>query len=185
MHLPVRQAATVAAALALVGLGAAAHAATTSVAPQTPWTVTAARSPGAQRIAGGVKPLPDCAATFAPKVGSTKGRTCMRKLSAFAARTANVTPVCNAYYYQNGPYGGLAWENGWGVCVAAIGNYTVSFGFDNQASSWDAVCPTNLYVNAPGTFPGSGTNGNTRGNFPWGSVPNDSLSGMQINCRLA
>jgi hypothetical protein len=186
MHLPVKQAATVAAALALLGLGATAQAATTSAGRHAPEAATAARSPVAHRPAGGVRPLPDCAATFAPKVGSARGRTCIRKLSALAARTARVTPFCTAYYYENGPFGSVAWSNGWGVCVSSLGNYTVPFGLDNQASSFETVCPANFYVNAPGTFPGSGAAGNTRGSFPWGAVPNDSLSGIQIvNCRLA
>jgi hypothetical protein len=51
----------------------------------------------------------------------------MRKLSPLAVRPARVTPVCTAYYYQNGPFGSVAWSNGWGVCISSFGNYIEPF----------------------------------------------------------
>ncbi|HZR53016.1 MAG TPA: hypothetical protein VFB06_26320 [Streptosporangiaceae bacterium] len=176
MHLVLKQAGAVTAAFTLIGLGATAQAGTT------------AHSGHIQRIAGVIKPLPGCAETFAPRVASTEGRVCLKKLPATVAMAPASAPFgCVADYYQNGPYGSTAWENGWGVCDQNTGNYRVPLQFNDQASAWDSSCPGNFSVNAPGTFPGAGFPADSAGNFPWGAVPNDSLSGIQgaADCRIA
>jgi hypothetical protein len=186
MHLVLKQAGAVAAVFTLIGLGATAHAATASATPHAPEAVTAVHSGLMQRTVGAIKPLPGCAETFAPKVGSTMGRVCMKKLPATAAKTAPALFPCYVEYYQNGPYGSNAWSNGWGVCVQNAGNYIVPSAFNDQASAWDSRCPGDFYVNGPGTFPGSGFSGNSSGSFPWDAVPNDSLSSIQVlgNCQI-
>jgi hypothetical protein len=182
MHLVLKHAGAVAAVLTVIGLSAPAQAATTSPAP-----AAAAPAGLAPHLAGGVTPLPDCAETLAPSVGRTAGRVCLRKLPAGAARTAAATTFpCFVEYFQNGPYGSNAWSNGWGICVQHSGNYSVPAQENDQASAFETECEGNFFVNGPGTFPGSGFNGNVRGNFPYGSVPNDSLSGIQVlgNCQI-
>lgn len=137
------------------------------------------------RVAGAVTPLAGCAVTFAPKVGSTAGRVCLVQETA-AMRSAAVTPDsavpgCAFDYYQNGPYGSTAWGNGWGLCVVGAGNYYVPIQYNDQASSWDSCASGIFYGNQPGTSPSASFPANSSGNFPLGSVANDSLSSAFIN----
>jgi len=88
-------------------------------------------------------------------------------------------------YFQNGPFGRGNWFNGWGDCVDQYGGntYYVPRKFNDQASSWIS-CGSGgtFYVNQPFTTPYATYPAYSGGqNFPWGAVPNDSLSSLYIN----
>ena len=132
------------------------------------------------RIANAAAPLPGCAVTFVPQVGSEDGRTCLSP--AAEAGAAAAPQDCSFAYYENGPYGSDDWRNGWGVCViGGPGNYYVSLPRNDKASSWDSCASGTFYANQPGTDPHAGFPANSSGNFPWGAVPNDALSSAYVN----
>lgn len=138
----------------------------------------------AARIAHALTPLPGCAVTLTPKVGETAGRVCL--VPETAAMRAAVAPDasvagCQADVYGNGPYGSTAWQNGWGLCLAGgTGNYYIPTAYNDQASSWDSCAGGIFYANQPGTSPSAAFPANSAGNFPLGSVANDSLSSAYI-----
>lgn len=198
-------AATSPAASGTVASPAKAAASVASVTPARHQALQAS-SGLVKRIPNAIRPLPGCAVTFTPKVGSTAGRTCAVPLPASAAaRRAAMNPdesACNFDYYQNGPYGSAAWRSGWGECVWGYdlgGTYYVpltatfqglgTVPVNDQASSWDSCAGGEFYANQPFTDPAATFPTGSAGNFPWGvppnQVPNDSLSSAFIfsnNC---
>jgi hypothetical protein len=138
------------------------------------------------RIAHPVTPLPGCAETFAPRVGDNAGRKCLVRLSASAMQAAAANPDelgCSVDYYQNGPYGSAQQKQGWAVCVRGSGNFAVPLQFNDQASSWDSCAAGVFFVNGINTTPDASFPGNDFGNFPWGHVPNDSLSSLKVGAN--
>ena len=133
-------------------------------------------------IVHAVRPLPNCADTFVPKAGSNRGRICLATLPASAGGIKRASPQgCDFDYYQNGPYGSQAWANGWRLCVGGgPGNYFVPRSLNDQASSWDSCSNGIFYANQPGTSPSARFPGVAAGDFPWGGVPNDSLSSAWV-----
>ena len=129
------------------------------------------------------KPLAGCAVTHFAKADSNRGRTCLQPMTA-AQKTASVRPdwaPCAVVYYQNGPYGSDAWEEGWANCVSVAGNTRVPVADNDQASVWVSSCSTGtFYANQPGTSPSATFPAGTHGPFPHGAVPNDSLSSLFV-----
>lgn len=94
------------------------------------------------------------------------------------------TIYCSVIYYQNGPIGSAAWARGWGDCVNETNSHTylVPRFLNDQASSWASCLGSGtFFVNQPYTNPQANYPGLTGANFPWGAVPNDSLSSILIN----
>lgn len=149
-------------------------------------------------IAHLITALPGCAVTYAPKARDNKRRVClttiaqlenMARKAGLSSGRAPVKPAdaitngCFFRYYQNGPYGSAAWANGWVACVNDVadnGYYWVPAWLNDQASAFDTCADVYFSVNQPGTAPASFAYADTTGNFPWGSVPNDSLSGALV-----
>ncbi len=129
------------------------------------------------RIAGAANPLPGCAVTFAPDVGSDEGRSCLTPASGTGVQAQS----CAFTYYENGPYGSPDWRNGWSVCVAGWGNYYVPLALNDKASSWDSCATGTFYANQPNTDPRAGFPPDSAGNFPRGGVANDALSSAYVN----
>lgn len=130
-----------------------------------------------------LRPLPGCALTLIPKVSqASAGRTCLERARGISTASAELgAPSCAFDYYQNGPYGSAAWDEGWAVCSGnAGGNYFVPKQFNDQASSWDSCGTGIFYANQPGTSPSVAFPNASFGNFPDKTVPNDSLSSATI-----
>ncbi|HEX6344405.1 hypothetical protein [Umezawaea sp.] len=140
----------------------------------------ASASAPAGRVEGAAVPLAGCEVTFVPDVGSEVGRTCLTP----ATRTgpAVAAEACSFAYYENGPYGSPEWDAGWSVCVTGgPGTHYVPLDLNDQASSWDSCASGTFFAGQPDTDPRQGMPGFSRGNFPWGAVPNDSLSSAYVN----
>lgn len=162
--------------LVLTGLAAGPASATTVAAhPLSQARISA--------IVHSIKPLPGCADTFVPRASSTRGLICLRPLAPSSRAAANASPAgCDFDYYQNGPYGSSAWANGWRDCVGGgPGNYSVPRSLNDQASAWDSCSDGIFYANQPGTSPSAAFPSFSAGNFPWGSVRNDSLSSAWVD----
>lgn len=128
--------------------------------------------------------LPNCLTTFYPNARNPLDRVCLTPVPASEAKSASPSDTfgpCNFAYYQNGPY---LPSSGWSACALVLsGNdYFVPRSLNDQASSW-ASCGTGgvFYANQPGTSPSASFPANSHGNFPWGAVPNDSLSSAFVN----
>lgn len=123
--------------------------------------------------------LPGCAMTFAPHAGNPAGAICLAKTTG--ARPAAAPAAANQYVqlWQNGPYPP---SSGWGISIVQAGLFYVPTKYNDQASSWAAgnACGS-FSVNAPNTNPKAFFSPNTAGNFPRGSVPNDSVSGVAVS----
>jgi len=127
--------------------------------------------------------LPGCAVTHFAHANSNLGRTCLQPMTA-AQSAAAVRPdsaPCALAYYQNGPYGSDAWEEGWADCDSVAGNYRIPLSENDQASVWVSSCSTGtFYAGQPGTSPSASFPAGTHGPFPHGAVPNDSLSSIFV-----
>ena len=134
-------------------------------------------------IVHGEQALPGCAVTHFAHANSNLGRTCLQPMTA-AQSAAAVRPdsaPCALAYYQNGPFGSDAWEEGWADCDSMAGNYRVPASENDQASVWVSSCSTGtFYANQPGTSPSASFPAETHGPFPRGAVPNDSLSSIFV-----
>ncbi len=127
-----------------------------------------------------ITPLANCLVTFTPHVNNEQERTCLVKATAQTLSPNAVRPGCSMDYYQNGPYGSSAWANGWAECAVGFGTYYVFSSLNDQASAWDSLCDGVFFANQPWTDPGAYFPPNSAGNFPWGGVPNDSLSSFYV-----
>jgi hypothetical protein len=144
---------------------------------------TAAPAAAAPTRSDRLTPLPGCAQTWAPKVGDQEHRVCLRKMPERVS--ASKASSCTLEIYQHGPYGSREWERGWVVAFCWYGNEAVPIDQNDDASSWRSFCsPGIFYVHQPDVHPMAAYPENATGDFPWGAVPNDSLSSvwMRQNC---
>lgn len=144
---------------------------------------TAASASAGPAPSGDLPPLPGCAQTWSPKVGDLEHRVCLKKIPANV--TASRSIGCTLTVYENGPYGSAAWARGWILSFCWYGDEWVPIEQNDQASSWKSNCsPGVFYANQPNTHPLASFPEHSTGDFPWGAVPNDSLSSvwMRQNC---
>lgn len=120
-------------------------------------------------------PLLHCSVTLET---ATHTKQCLvQETTNKALSTQNSDPGCALMYYQNGPYGSSAMRNGWAICVAGTPGYVpVPKQYNDQASAWDSCSDGYFYKDGANTYPDAYFPAHSSGNFPWGAVPNDSLS---------
>ncbi|GAA3142999.1 hypothetical protein GCM10010521_32190 [Streptomyces rameus] len=122
-------------------------------------------------------PLSGCAVTLTPDVTHPDTSVCLKRAEGRAAerRSPEDTFVQLA---QNGPWPP---SGGWLISYTQGGQFTLPSQYNDAASSWYAagVCG-NFYLNAAGTTPWMPYPKNASGNFPYGPVGNDQLSGVSV-----
>jgi hypothetical protein len=125
--------------------------------------------------------LPGCAVTFIPDAGNpTAGVRCLeRETGAESAAASSAAAVPFVTLWQNGPYPP---SSGWGITYEELGLHNLPSNRNDDASSWDSGPNScgEFSVNAAGTQPFVNFAPNGHGNFPFGSVPNDSVSGLDL-----
>lgn len=102
--------------------------------------------------------------------------------SEVAIRTAQpLTNVsCALMLYQNGPFVPSSGNfECWTTNVAPI-LINIPSDFNDQASSWGSCPEGTFFVNSNGGGPSAGFGDLRHGNFPFGAVPNDSLSSFSL-----
>jgi hypothetical protein len=130
--------------------------------------------------------LPGCAETLAPHAGSGKGLRCLRPAATAAPRATSALSEPEACIYQNGPYGSVAWQNGWGICYYnTVGGVYLDAGHNDAASSWSVGCTSVwFFPNRVNSSPYAHEFEDTFGNFPIRDslgdvlVANDALSSL-------
>ncbi len=122
--------------------------------------------------------LPGCAMTFAPRAGNPAGAVCLAEATgARPAAASNANQFVQLW--QNGPFPPTS---GWGISIVQAGKFYVPTKYNDAASSWAAADACGSFsVNDPNTNPKAFFSPNTDGNFPLGSVPNDSVSGVAVS----
>lgn len=144
-------------------------------------------SPASTHVSQLPAKLSHCPGKWLPYHKNSRGKVCVVTVpnggssSRPSIQYYYVAYVC---YFENGPFGKSSWSNGWGDCVDQYGGnpYYVPRVYNDKASSWDSCVSGTFYVNQPYTTPSANYPADYNGqNFPWGAVPNDSLSSLSIN----
>ncbi|GAA3981290.1 hypothetical protein FOF52_03380 [Thermobifida alba] len=145
--------------------------------------------------------LPDCAVTFVPDGGDLGDAECLQPARETASASSgrdcrdgrdgrhrgcrdghgHDDHVSYVVVTEHGPWGSRAEREGWHLYFVEPGLYYVPRRFNDQASAWASYgfCG-HFHVHAPGTQPAAFFPKNRAGNFPYGRVGNDELSGVSV-----
>ncbi|KUP97810.1 hypothetical protein [Thermobifida cellulosilytica] len=133
--------------------------------------------------------LPGCAVTFVPDGGDIDVAECLQPLREHSAAGGrdrgrdhdDWDHVSYVVVTEHGPWGSRAERQGWHLYFVEPGLYYIPQRFNDQASAWGSYgfCGY-FHVHAPGTRPAAFFPKNRAGNFPYGKVGNDELSGVSV-----
>lgn len=140
--------------------------------------------------------LPNCAVTLVPNGGDADSAECLQPArDTMASNRGSGHHHCGHHHHgrcdddyvpyvvvaEHGPWGSRAEREGWHLYFVEPGLYYIPQKFNDQASSWASYgfCGY-FHVHAPGTEPAAFFPKNRAGNFPYGRVGNDELSGVSV-----
>lgn len=129
--------------------------------------------------------LPDCAVTLVPEGGDSDSAECLQPARETMSSTYS-SHVSYVVVAEHGPWGSRAEREGWHLYFVEPGLYYIPWKFNDQASSWGSYgfCGY-FHVHDPGTRPAAFFPKNRAGNFPYGRVGNDELSGVSVYAHCA